>query len=71
MRLLVVPSARMSRWNGAAVWVPCPIRLCMSSPTGKLVNDLNYLAVWREEKGKWRFLAWQSCKNPPPGDAKK
>ena len=28
-------------------------------------NDLNYLAVWREENGKWRFLAWQSCKNPP------
>ena len=43
----------------------------MSSRTGKLVNDLNYLAVWREEKGKWRFLAWQSCKNPPPADAKK
>lgn len=31
----------------------------------KIINDLNYLAVWREEKGKWRFLAWQSCKNPP------
>jgi len=30
----------------------------------KTTNDLNYLAVWREEKGKWRFLAWQSCKNP-------
>ncbi|MST94453.1 MAG: nuclear transport factor 2 family protein [Pedosphaera sp.] len=29
-------------------------------------SDLNFLAVWREEKGKWRFLAWQSCKNPPP-----
>lgn len=28
-------------------------------------NDLNYLAVWREENGKWRFLAWQSCRNPP------
>ena len=28
-------------------------------------NDLNILAVWREEAGKWRFLAWQSCKNPP------
>lgn len=30
--------------------------------------DLNYLAVWREEHGQWRFLAWQSCKNPvaPP-----
>ena len=31
----------------------------------KIINDLNYLGVWREEKGKWRFLAWQSCKNPP------
>lgn len=28
-------------------------------------NDLNFLAVWREENGKWRFLAWQSCRNPP------
>ncbi|MEO7412490.1 MAG: nuclear transport factor 2 family protein [Opitutaceae bacterium] len=28
-------------------------------------NDLNILAVWREENGKWRFFAWQSCKNPP------
>ncbi len=38
-------------------------------------NDLNILAVWREEHGKWRFLAWQSCKNPPadaaPAPAKK
>jgi ketosteroid isomerase-like protein len=28
--------------------------------------DLNYLAVWREENGKWRFLAWQSCRIPAP-----
>jgi hypothetical protein len=28
--------------------------------------DLSYLAIWREENGKWRFLAWQSCKIPPP-----
>jgi ketosteroid isomerase-like protein len=28
--------------------------------------DLNYLSVWRQENGKWRFLAWQSCKNPEP-----
>jgi len=28
--------------------------------------DLNFLAVWREENGHWRFLAWQSCRNPPP-----
>ncbi len=26
--------------------------------------DLNYLAVWRQEDGRWRFLAWQSCRNP-------
>lgn len=32
--------------------------------------DLNFLGVWREEHGKWRFLAWQSCKNPPPAPAK-
>jgi len=31
--------------------------------------DLNFLAVWREENGHWRFLAWQSCKNPPPAPA--
>ena len=29
-------------------------------------NDLNFLAIWREENGRWRFLAWQSCKNLPP-----
>ncbi len=28
--------------------------------------DLNFLAVWREEGGHWRFLAWQSARNPPP-----
>lgn len=28
--------------------------------------DLNYLAVWRNENGKWRFLSWQSCRNPAP-----
>lgn len=36
-----------------------------SGTGGKQQNDLNFLAVWREENGKWRFLAWQSCKNPP------
>jgi hypothetical protein len=30
-----------------------------------VANDLNYLAVWRNENGAWRFLTWQSCKNPP------
>lgn len=31
--------------------------------------DLNYLSAWREENGKWRFLAWQSCRNPEPSPA--
>ncbi len=36
-------------------------------PPGKPNDlDLSYLALWREENGKWRFLAWQSCKIPPP-----
>lgn len=33
---------------------------------GKVMDAvLSFLAVWREEKGQWRFLAWQSCKLPP------
>jgi ketosteroid isomerase-like protein len=37
-----------------------------SSAGQKLVLNLNFLAVWREEGGRWRFLAWQSSRNPPP-----
>lgn len=37
----------------------------------KQTIDLNYLAVWREEHGKWRFLAWQSCRNPAAPAEKK
>jgi len=40
-----------------------------TSAGGRQNNDLNFLAVWREEGGRWRFLAWQSCKNPPASDA--
>jgi len=32
--------------------------------TGEMDSVLSFLAVWREEKGQWRFLAWQSCKLP-------
>ncbi|HLX61699.1 MAG TPA: nuclear transport factor 2 family protein [Planctomycetota bacterium] len=35
-----------------------------SAATGESDNLFSVLAVWREEKGKWRFLAWQSCKLP-------
>jgi hypothetical protein len=34
--------------------------------SGPNLIDLNFLAVWRNENGKWRFLAWQSCRNPAP-----
>jgi ketosteroid isomerase-like protein len=32
----------------------------------KNMNDILYLAVWREEKGKWRFLAWQASRVVAP-----
>jgi hypothetical protein len=39
--------------------------LIHSSNNGqKVENDLNFLGVWRNEGGVWRFVAWQSCKNP-------
>lgn len=31
----------------------------------KNVLDLTFLSIWREEQGQWRFLAWQSARNPP------
>jgi hypothetical protein len=34
--------------------------------SGPNLIDLNFLAVWRHENGTWRFLAWQSCRNPAP-----
>ena len=41
-------------------------------PAGKPnALDLSFLAIWREEQGKWRFLAWQSCKMPAPAAAAK
>ena len=33
---------------------------------GENVLVLSFLAVWREEQGKWRFLAWQSARMNPP-----
>lgn len=41
------------------------VHMTNKQTNAKTTNDLNYLAVYREEKGTWRFLAWQSCKNPP------
>jgi hypothetical protein len=40
--------------------------LIHSANSGQPVeNYLAFLGVWREEKGAWRFLAWQSCHLPP------
>jgi len=36
----------------------------------KIDLKLSFLGVWREEKGQWRFVAWQSCKLPEAAPAK-
>lgn len=41
------------------------------SENKKIVADLNFLSVWREESGHWRFLSWQSCANPATPTAAK
>lgn len=42
------------------------VRIRAVTPEATLDNLLSYLAVWRLEDGRWRFLAWQSCRMPPP-----
>ena len=44
-------------------------RVQVESANGKNDMILAFLGVWREEQGQWRFLAWQSCKVPPPTPA--
>ncbi len=39
-------------------------RVQAESAGGKMDNTLSFLAAWRNENGKWRFLAWQSCRIP-------
>ena len=47
------------------------VHMKTSSSTGETDAIFSFLAVWREEKGQWRFLAWQSCKlAPSPAVAK-
>jgi len=35
-----------------------------------MTTGISYLAVWRLEKGQWKFFAWQSCKIPPATPSK-
>lgn len=34
-----------------------------------IVNDLTFLAIWRKDPSGWKFVAWQSCRNPPAAGA--
>jgi len=43
----------------------------VTSATGGIDNYMGFLAVWRQENGHWRFLAWQSCKLPSPASETK
>jgi len=33
-------------------------------------TKISFLGVWRQEAGRWKFLAWQTCKIPPATPAK-
>ena len=46
------------------------VHITANTPTGVSDGTLVFLAVWREEKGTWKFLAWQSCKLPAPAATK-
>lgn len=46
------------------------VRIKAETRDSKLDNVLGFLAVWRLEEGKWKFLAWQSCRLPSMDDSK-
>jgi ketosteroid isomerase-like protein len=46
-------------------------RIKSESAGGVSEGVLSALAVWRLEKGRWRFLAWQSCRIPDGAPAGK
>lgn len=59
-RSFTFPAPGIALMNGRA-------RIQAESEKGKMDSALSYLAVWREEGGEWRFLAWQSCRLPVEG----
>lgn len=46
-------------------------RIKIFSAAQQLDLHLSYLAVYHKENGRWRFLAWQSCRLPAPTAATK
>jgi len=63
-RNFTFPAPGIALMNGLA-------HVKVANAKGGMDAVLSFLAVWREEKGRWRFLAWQSCKVPPPEPAAK
>ena len=39
--------------------------LIQSRTGGGISHDINFLAVWREENGVWKLLAWQASERTP------
>ena len=62
-RAFTFPAPGIALMTGRA-----PVKV--ANTTGEADMVLSFLSVWREEDGKWRFLAWQSCKLPAPAAAK-
>lgn len=42
------------------------VKVRVTTAEANQTNLLSFLAAYRLENGNWRFLAWQSCKVPPP-----
>jgi len=58
-RAFTSPAPGMAMMTGRA-------HVKVANATGEVDMLLGFLGVWREENGRWRFLAWQSCKLPVP-----
>jgi len=58
-RNFTIPKPGIALMTGSA-------KFKIGTEAGNIEPTLAFLAVWRLEDGKWRFLAWQSCKLPAP-----
>lgn len=58
-RKFTFPSTGIALMSGRA-------HVKVETATGGMDSDVGYLAVWRQENGEWRFLAWQACRIAQP-----
>jgi hypothetical protein len=49
---------------GATVVVTGQAVATSESGRGRLVSPMRYTAVWADQDGDWRFVAWHSCPVP-------